>query len=835
PQVLLDACNAAQQELRQFAPWATAPDRDDACLPVTDAPLPTLRALAAQTCDAAAAERARARIHQLERLAHIAGQLSLMEYGFLYDPVRRLLAIGYNVDERRLDQGYYDLLASEARLCSFVAIAQGQLPQESWFALGRQLTEVDGEATLLSWSGSMFEYLMPQLVMPSYADSLLDQTAVHAVNAQIAHGARHAVPWGVSESGYNAVDARMNYQYRAFGVPGLGLKRGLGDDLVIAPYASMMALMVAPEAACANLQRLTEAGFGGRFGLHEAIDYSPSRVPPGQEHALIRSYMAHHQGMGLLALDHLLREQPMQKRFAADAEFQATLLLLQERIPRVGVFHPQEADGTVRRPQDAREDETQLRVFRDPGAPRPAVQLLSNGRYHGLLTSAGGGYSRMRDMAITRWREDGTRDHWGSFCYLRDVDSGDYWSAAYQPTAVKVDHYEAIFSDAKAEFRGRKRGFDTHLEVAISAEDDIELRRLRVSNRSRQPRTIEITTYAEVVLAPAIADELHPAFSNLFVQTEIARDTQALLCTRRTRAHGEVAPWMFHLVAVHDAHIGAISYETDRARFLGRGNTARTPRALSHDAVLSDTAGSVLDPVVAIRCRIVLAPEQTAMIDMVYGVGGDRAACMALIEKYRDRRLADRVFDLAWTHSQVVRRQINASQADAQLYERLAGLMVYVHPALRADSELLLQNRRGQSGLWGHAISGDLPIALLQIGDADNIELVRQMVQAHAYWRLKGLHADLVIWNESQSGYRQQLQEQILGMVAADPDASVLERPGGIFVRPVQNISQEDRILLQVVARVIVSDQRGTLAAQIGRHLPPPRGVPELVPLAAAA
>lgn len=835
PQALLDACSAAQQELHGFAPWATLAERDDACIPATASPLPTLRELAAQTHDAEAAERARARIHQLERLAHIAGQLSLMEYGFLYDPARRLLAIGYNVDERRLDQGYYDLLASEARLCSFVAIAQGQLPQESWFALGRQLTEVDGEATLLSWSGSMFEYLMPQLVMPSYADTLLDQTAVHAVNAQIAHGARHALPWGVSESGYNAVDARMNYQYRAFGVPGLGLKRGLGEDLVIAPYASMMALMVAPEAACANLQRLTEAGFGGRFGLHEAIDYTPSRVPPGQDHALIRSYMAHHQGMGLLALDHLLREQPMQKRFAADAEFQATLLLLQERIPRVGVFHPQEADGAARGAQDAREDETQLRVFRDPGASRPAVQLLSNGRYHGLLTSAGGGYSRMRDMAITRWREDGTRDHWGSFCYLRDVDSGDYWSAAYQPTAVAVDQYEAIFSDAKAEFRGRKRGFDTHMEVAISAEDDIELRRLRVSNRSRHPRTIEITTYAEVVLAPAIADELHPAFSNLFVQTEIARDKQALLCTRRTRAHDEVAPWMFHLVAVHDAHIGAISYETDRARFLGRGNSARSPRALRQDAVLSDTAGSVLDPVVAIRCRIVLAPEQTAMIDMVYGVGGDRAACAALIDKYRDRRLADRVFDLAWTHSQVVRRQINASQADAQLYERLAGLMVYVHPALRADSELLLQNRRGQSGLWGHAISGDLPIALLQIGDADNIELVRQMVQAHAYWRLKGLHADLVIWNESQSGYRQQLQEQILGMIAADPDASVLERPGGIFVRPVQNISQEDRILLQVVARVIVSDQRGTLAAQIGRHLPPPRGVPELVPLPAAA
>lgn len=824
---LAAACRSALAELRHFGLLPLPTDGDES------QPIPSLRELQARSSNATAQERARARVHELERLAHVAGQFSLMEYEFLYDRARHLLSIGYNVDEHRLDAGYYDLLASEARLCSFVAIAQGQLPQDSWFALGRLLTEVNGDATLLSWSGSMFEYLMPQLVMPSYPDTLLDQTSRHAVDAQIAHGAQRAVPWGVSESGYNTVDARMNYQYRAFGVPGLGLKRGLGLDLVIAPYASMMALMVAPEAACQNLQRLTAQGFGGDFGLYEAIDYTPARVPHGQDCVVVRSFMAHHQGMGLLSLDHLLRHQPMQRRFVADAEFQATLLLLQERIPHTGVFHPHEAE-TLGSRGAAGETETQLRIFRNPGTTRPAVQLLSNGRYHGLLTSAGGGYSRQQDMAVTRWREDGTRDHWGSFCYLRDVDSGEFWSAALQPTGVQVDQYEAIFSDAKAEFRGRKRGYESHLEIAISAEDDIELRRLRLSNRSRQTRTIEITTYAEVVLAPAIADELHPAFSNLFVQSEILRQKQALLCTRRPRSHDEVPPWMFHLVAAHDADIGAISYETDRARFLGRGNTPRTPRALSIDVALSDTEGSVLDPIVAIRCRIELAPGQTAMIDMVTGVGADRDACMGLVDKYRDRRLADRVFDLAWTHSQVVRRQINASQADAQLYERLAGLIVYAHPLLRADPAVLLQNQRGQSGLWGHAISGDLPIVLLRIADADNIELVRQMVQAHAYWRLKGLRADLVIWNESQAGYRQQLQDLILGMVSADPEGNILDRPGGIFVRPAQQISQEDRILLQSVARVIVDDQKGTLAAQIGRHVPPERAIPALLPEATA-
>ncbi len=838
-------CLAMHEDLAWLAPWLALHDGmapGDAHATDARPPhgLPTLAQLAdtavpmpatgaVQAALVKAVERACARITELERLAHIAGQFAQQDYGFLYDPARHLFAIGYNDDDERLDRSYYDLLASEVRLGNFVAIAQGQVPQESWFALGRLLTEFDGNATLLSWSGSMFEYLMPQLVMPSYDGTLLDQTARHCVARHIDYGRQRDVPWGMSESGYNLVDARMNYQYRAFGVPGLGLKRGLAQDLVVAPYASMMALMVAPEAACRNLQRLTAAGFSGRHGMYEAIDYTPARLPRGQSHALIRSFMAHHQGMGLLALVYLLRDQPMQQRFMADPEFQATLLLLQERIPRTGVFHPHSTE-VVATAASAEIEGGELRVFHSPDTARPAVQLLSNGRYHVMLSSGGGGYSRLGDMAVTRWREDGTRDHWGSFCYLRDVDSGEFWSTAHQPCAVAVDGYEAIFSDAKAEFRGRKRGFETHAEVAVSPEDDIELRRLRITNRTRNLRTIEITTYAEVVLAPGIADELHPAFSNLFVQTELIPAKQAIVCTRRPRAQGEVPPRMFHLLAVHEADIEAISYETDRARFVGRGNTLANPQALTQAEALSNSDGSVLDPIVAIRCRIMLAAGQTATIDMVSGVGNGREACEGLIDKYRDRRLADRVFDMAWTHSQLVRRQINASQADAQLYERLAGLIIFANPALRADHSVLLQNRRGQSGLWGQGISGDHPIALVRIADVANIELARQMVQAHAYWRLKGLVVDLVIWNEDQAGYRQQLQEQLIGLVAAGAEALGVDRPGGIFVLPAQQLSQEDRILMQAVARVIVSDSDGKLGEQVGRRQPvttlPPRFVP---------
>lgn len=784
--------------------------------------IPTLRQvlLAVGATPESGPSSPKGRRDEILRLASAISELATMDFRFLYDSRKKLLSIGYNVDERRLDPSCYDLLASEARLASYVAIAQGQLPQESWFALGRLLTTAGGKPVLLSWSGSMFEYLMPMLVMPSYEGTLLDQTCRAAVQRQIEYGQQTGIPWGVSESGYNTVDVHLNYQYRAFGVPGLGLKRGLGEDVVIAPYASVMALMVAPSEAYANLERLAIEERRGRFGFYEAVDYTPARVPHGQTSVAVSSFMAHHQGMSLLSLAYVLLDQPMQKRFDNDPQFRAIALLLQERVPKNATEYLHAIGFETLQPGNATADNP-LRVFTDPNMPRPAVQLLSNGNYHVMVSSAGGGYSRCRGLAIHRWHEDYTRDSWGQFCYLRDVETGEFWSTTYQPTLAKPEHYEAIFSDARAEFRVRKHHYDAHTEIVVSPEDDIELRRVRLTNRGRHPRTVEITTYAELVIAPAMADASHPAFSNLFVQTEWVDSAHALIGTRRPRANDERVPWLCHVMAVHDARIDEISYETDRAKFIGRGRSLVKPLALSRlesHAQLSNTVGSVLDPIVAIRVRITLPPEQSATVDVVTGLADNREACLHLAEKYRDRHLADRVFDLAWTHSQVLLHQLNATHADARLYERMAASILYANTLLRAETSVLQANRRGQSGLWGQAISGDLPIVLLRIGDMANIELVRQLVQAHAYWRQKGLAVDLVIWNEDQAGYRQELQDLILGLIASSNEATLIDRPGGIFVRPAQQLSAEDRVLVQSVARIVLYDNRGTLAEQIERR-----------------
>jgi cyclic beta-1,2-glucan synthetase len=771
-----------------------------------------------------------ARADMLRALAaRIAALARPMEYGFLYDPTRKQLAIGFNVDDNRLDAGHYDLLASEIRLASFVAIATDELPQESWFALGRQVATLDGQTVLRSWSGSMFEYLMPMLVMPSYEHTLLDETMRGAVDRQIRYGRQRGVPWGISESGYNATDAQLNYQYKAFGVPGLGLKRGLAAELVVAPYATVMALMVDPRAACANLKRLADAGLAATFGYYEAIDYTPSRLPPGEAAAIVRSYMAHHQGMGFLALAHLLLDRPMQRRFEADPALRATLLLLQERVPRAVALQPEMAERV-----DFRSGrpgiETPPRVITTPNTPSPEVQLLSNGRYHVMLTNAGSGYSRWKDMAVTRWREDGTTDAWGSFCYLRDVDSGVVWSTTLQPTRVPSERFEAVFSEGRAEFRRRDHGIDAYTEIVVSPEDDLELRRLRLTNRGRSRRTIELTTYAELVLAPPAADATHPAFSKLFVQTELLPHPEALLCTRRPRSTDERPPWAFHVVAVHGAAAGAASHETDRARFIGRGHALDAPAALRAPGPLSGSVGSVLDAVAATRRVITIEPGRTAIIDIALGAADSREACAAMASKVGDRRLADRIFELAWTHSQVVLRQLNATEADAQLYARMANAVVYSQPTLRPEAPVIRRNRRGQSGLWGYAISGDLPIVLLQISDAASMELVRQLVQAHAWWRLKGLAVDLVIWNEERDVYRQRLQEQILGSIAGSTESHVVDRPGGIFVRHAEQIALEDRDLLRAVARATISDRLGTLEQQVVAKRVAVRRPPDFIP-----
>ncbi len=767
------------------------------------------------------------RLKNIDALIARCNDLAAMDFDLVYDRQRQLLSIGYDIGERRRDPSWYDLLASEARLTSYLLIAQDQVPQKHWFALGRLLTSRGGDLSLMSWSGSMFEYLMPLLFLPGYENTLLDQACRAAVARHMEYGHQRRVPWGISESCYNAVDMNQVYQYRAFGVPGLGFKTGLADDLVIAPYATALALTVVPREATRNLQTLTTSGFLGSHGLYEAVDYTPSRLPSGSTHAVVRSFMAHHQGMSLLSFAHVLLDRPIQRRFASDPLVRTADLLLQERIPKQTVAvlpHAGEAQEGVR--PRAAEAAAVHRVTTDPDSPLPEVHLLSNGSYNVMVSHAGGGYSRWRDLAVTRWREDATCDNHGTYVYLRDRATGDYWSTTYQPTLHRPDRYEAVFVQARAEYRRRDHKIETHSEVCVSPEDDVEIRRVKLTNLSDSTREIELTSYAEVVMAPQDADMAHRAFSNLFVSTEILPEYTAILCHRRPRSPGEATPWMFHMLSAPRPLDQPATYETDRARFLGRGGTPAAPAALQSDLGapdLSNTQGPVLDPCVSIRATLTLPPDASRAAQFITGVAETRETAVAAVIKHHDRHFVERAFEMAWFESQEVLRLLGVTEADAQVYGRLATSVIYASSLRRASSGVIARNQAGQTGLWRFGISGDLPIVLVRIGDPGHIDVVRQALSAHGYWRNKGLATDLVIFNEDYSGYRAALQDQIMGLIGSGPEAQLLDRPGGVFVRRAEELSEEDRVLFQAVARVVLTGSSETLTEKVQRRPTPER------------
>jgi cyclic beta-1,2-glucan synthetase len=743
-----------------------------------------------------------------------------MDFTFLFDRSRQLFTIGYRVADGEPDPSCYDLLASEARLASFVAIAKGDVPPAHWFRLGRAMTPVDRGSALVSWSGSMFEYLMPELVMRPPVGSLLDQTCRLVVRRQIRYGAERGVPWGISESAYNVRDLALTYQYSGFGVPGLGLERGLSEDLVVAPYATALAGMVDASAAAQNLSRLAAAGGRGAFGFYEALDYTPGRVPEGLPLVPVRAYMAHHQGMTVVAILNMLHDGPMRRRFHAVRCVQANDLLLQERTPRdVGVTRPR-SDEVHGAPHVRDVVPPVQRRVRSPHDPIPHAHLLSNGRYAVMLTAAGSGYSRCRGLAVTRWREDVTRDCWGQYVFLRDAQRGDVWSAGHQPTAVPADAYEAVFAEDRAEIHRRDGTIATTMDVVVSPEDDAEVRRISVTNLGMRAREIEVTSYAEVVLAPPAADVAHPAFSNLFVQTEFVPEVSALLASRRPRSADEPPVWAAHVVVVSGQDVGGPQFETDRARFLGRGRTIQAPMSVLDGRPLSNTTGSVLDPIFSLRVRVRVPAGGRACVTFSTMVASSREEALALADKYRDPAIFERAATLAWTRAQVQLHHLGVEPAEAHVFQRLANRILFSDPSLRPSSAVLARNTGGQAGLWAHGISGDLPIVLVRIDEPDDSEIVRQLLRADEYWRMKQLAVDLVILNEQRVSYAAGLQTSLETLVrtsqsAFQPDGDGAR--GSAFVLDADSVAPAVRDLLQTAARARLLSRHGTLAAQVMR------------------
>jgi cyclic beta-1,2-glucan synthetase len=757
---------------------------------------------------------------RLQKLINTCDQLiSTMDFHFLFDKQRKIFSIGLHVEDNKLDVSFYDLLASESRLTSFIAIAKGDVPQEHWFRLGRAMTSVGKERALISWTASMFEYLMPLLVMRRYGHTLLDETYETITSRQKKYGEQQNVPWGISESGYHARDINMNYQYGPFGIPGLGLKRGLSDDLVIAPYATMLAAMIDPIDALKNLQRLEALNMLGSYGFYEAIDYTADRLPAKKDNVIINSFMAHHQGMSLSAINNLLNQNILQKRFHADPMVQSTELLLQERVPKEIIISIPRAEEIHFEKRIHFSNILNQRFYHDVNLLTPRTQILSNGYYMAMITSAGSGYSMCGPLSMGRWREDLTLDQWGHFFYIRNHTQETFWSAGFRPTVAVPEEYEVIFSEDKAEFCRRDGDILTHTEILVSPEDNVELRRVSLTNQSKEICHLDVTSFMEITLTRPQDDAAHPTFSNLFVETEFIAQENALLATRRKRSSSENQVWAFHVVVSESELSSPIQYETDRSKFIGRGHSAMDPISIIQTTPLSNTVGAVLDPIFSLRSCVFINPGETVKFVFTTGMVATRDDALRLVDKYHDVHIFARESDLAWTKIQVQLRHLNISLNKTHTYQRLASRVIFSDSSLRPPSHQLALNQRTQSALWAYGISGDLPIILMRINDEKDMSMVRELIHAHEYLRLKGLMIDLVILNERPASYLQALQEELQRQLRMSGSHFLLDKPGGVFIRRSDIIPNEDVTLLKTIARVVLSASQGTLDEQLARML----------------
>lgn len=757
-----------------------------------------------------------------------------MDFQFLYDKRRRVFHIGYNIDADQLDQNYYDLLASEARIASIIAIAKGDVPQSHWLQLSRPVTRVDGSYVLLSWSGTMFEYLMPSLFLRSYPGTLLADTTHGAVLRQIAYAKSKGVPWGISESGFYRFDVDQNYQYRAFGVPGLGFKRGLGDDLVVAPYASLLAIGLEPASVARNLTRLLGYNMLGLYGMYESIDFTSDRLLLDETSAVVREYMVHHQGMIMMAMDNFFHEDILVQRLHCDPRIQSVELLLQEKIPQAAPLQDPSA-GDVRGIQRVMAAPVEIVPWTVPvNTPIPELNLISNGNYTVVLSNMGGGYSSWRGIDLTRWQPDGVLDPWGTWIYIQELADdlpvpGRLWSAARQPVPGNAADMQVTYFAHMAVFHRTENEITSTMEVTVAAADPVELRRIHLHNDLDHSRNLRITSYGEVILAPQIDDARHPAFNKLFIQSEFVPELNLQIFMRRPRSGQDPTLFMGHMLVTRKKALAA-RHEADRNLFIGRNQTLQSPAALNSKQYLSGSTGATLDPIFALGQNIYIDANGSADLAFLTFVAESREELLALANRYRNWSTVERSFQQASLAAQTWLAKQGITSPSLRDILQVYSALAYSFKAVRAAPETIAANQLGQPGLWRFGISGDYPILMVELDDSKQTDLARELLQVHRYLKARCMKADLVILNCQHTDYGAELNRVLYSLVSQMNCEDQLHQRGGIYILYDDQMRPDEHTLLETTARVLLKGANGTLSEQLPGYLIQVHHLPELVP-----
>jgi len=764
----------------------------------------------------------------LADVADIADEAAFgMNFTFLYNLEIRLFRIGYDLSSGQMDTSHYDLLATEARLASFFAIAKQDVPLEHWYYLGRPITRLRGQPSVLSWNGSMFEYLMPPLFLPGKRDTLLGESGSTAVDYQMRYAGQRNVPWGISESAFVVTDADGNYQYRAFGAPGLGIRRGLTDDLVIAPYASALALCVRPGAAVENLQKLERLGALRSYGFVDALDYTPDRVPPDPGFALVKTHMAHHQGMTMVAIVNVLDNDRLIDRVLSEPRLKPVEYLLQERIP----WSLPTETGRINELWDSGDSGAKLPHLA-PWIPTAAAfmtqtHLIGNGRMGMTISEAGGGGLTWNQMALTRWFPDPTRERDGCWIYVRDPDSRKLWSIGQQPAGNNGVDESVVFHQHMVEMLRRENGVTSRMEATIAPGDDVEIRNITVTNEETIDRTIDFITYAEVVLAYPLDDERHPAFSKLFVGSSYLPEESGILFERRPRRPEMQYPVLLHKLETNDPAITLSGFETDRAQFIGRNGTMQAPEGPAKG--LSSSTGWTLDPIMSLQIRVRLKPMETKTFSILSIAATDRAAVLDIAQRYRTSNTSWAFRDA----SREMARLVNRLELDPGILpdlQALSSLIVHPNPALRKAATTIETNTLGQPDLWRFGISGDLPILLIRMADEEETTLLDLLVRAQQLWRHAGLRVDILALRTGPEGYEEPVRDRILSILRDAHAYGFLGRTGGVHILSASHLDAESRRAVEAAALVVLDEGQGTLGQALDQILDPRKPAPLFEP-----
>ena len=776
-----------------------------------------------------AAVNAEALVAELLALAALADrEVCEMDFKLLYDEERRLFHIGYNATIDQLDAHYYDLLASEARLASYVAIIKGDAPVSHWYALGRPLTRVNGSPALLSWGGTMFEYLMPELLMKSQSGTLLARTNAAVVDAQIAYAQGSGGPWGISESAYARVDADHTYQYRSFGVPGLGFKRGLEEDRVISPYASILAVAIRPHAVVENVVALEAMGMLGTYGMFEALDLTPERsLSYGARHlpvAVVRSYMAHHQGMLIVALGNVLNRRSMVERFHADALVETGEALLNERPPAASAGEWPVTDG-AKGPDEVEivAKPGPLPTWLAPSRVRPQAFVLSNGALTSLVTGAGGGGLRWGQLALTRYETDATTEGDGIWLYLRDELTRRTWLATSMESRT-------TYSMHKAELHLRNEGISVHVEITVAPADDVEVRRITLHNETTRPRQLTLTSAGRPVLFDAKQAPVHPAFSSMFVESEQVADLHALLFARRPQSADEEPAVLVHALVSEGRAVAFAGFQSDRGDFFGRGGSLKTPRVLEEGGSgVQGRVGTVIDPIMSLTARVDLAAKGSVTLAFVTTVARSRGAAVALARKYGSMHA------VRWTFRDAEQenpRRLQRTRLEAALLpavQQLYSALLFADPTLRVSPSARALNPPCQRRLWGYGISGDDPIVLLRVQDPD-APILAETFAAQRYLRSCGVRLDLVLIDQQASRYTADGPGTLRNLLTLDDVEDWLNRRGGVFVVSADQVVESELLHLEACARVVLDTRDHALGSRLERVVEHPPRLPRFEP-----